>query len=66
MRVKDAQVQKGYRVCVSIAENKDTSLTIAPPDKNTPTHAQPNLLTGAQKIMKATQEQPPSIPSINN
>ena len=45
---------KGYRVHVSIAENKGISLTIAPPNRNTPIRALHNSLTGVQKTMKAT------------
>ena len=56
----------GYKVHVSTVENKDTLLTIAPQSRNAPTHAQPSLLTGAQKIMKATREQPLLILSTNN
>ena len=43
-----------YRVHVSIVESKDISLAIAPPNRNTPTHALLNFLTGALRTMKVS------------
>ena len=43
-----------YRVHVSIAESKDISLAIAPPNRNVPIRALHNSLTGVQKTTKAT------------
>ena len=48
------ELNEGYRVCVSIAENKGISLAIAPPNRNMSIHALHNSSTGAQKTMKAT------------
>ena len=45
---------KGYRVHVSIVENKDILLAIAPPNRNVPIHTPHNSSTGVQKTMKAT------------
>ena len=58
--------REGYRVCVSIVENKGTLLTIVPLNRNAPTHAPHNLLIGAQKTMKATWAPPWWNPFINN
>ena len=50
---KMLESKEGYRVHVSIAESKGTLLTIAPPNRNTPTCAPLNLLIGALRTMRA-------------
>ena len=58
--------REGYRVHVSISENKDIFLAIAPLNRNTPIHAQHNLSIGAQKTTKAMQAPPQWNPSTDN
>ena len=57
---------EGYRVHASIAESKGISLAIAPLNRNVPTHALHNSLTGVQKIMKVTPAPLRLTPSTNN
>ena len=58
--------REGYRVCVSIAGNKDILLAIAPLSRNTPICTLHNLSIGAWKTMKAMQVPPWWNPSIDN
>ena len=55
-----------YRVHASIAENKDILLAIVPPNRNAQIHVLRNLLTGAQKTMKAIQAPPQLTPSTSS
>ena len=60
------EFREEYRVRALIVGSKDTLLTIVPPNRNAPTHALLNLLTGAQKTMRATLAPQWSIQSITS